>query len=181
MPRVALIDANAAAPAAKPVLEKIQAAFGETPNMFKAVANSPAALRSMWGSFEALGSGSISARLVELMAVAVANRNGCEYCLAAHSALAGPLGATEEDLRLAQEGKAKSPRVEAALGFARKLVDAKGHVTEADLLTLKEHGFSDAEIVDIIAIVCLNIFTNYVNNALKVPLDFPKVEMIGKP
>lgn len=74
------------------MLSQIQQAFGTAPNMFRAVADSPAALRSMWGSFDAPGGGSISAKLGEQIAVAVANRDDCEYCLAAHTVLGRKAG-----------------------------------------------------------------------------------------
>jgi AhpD family alkylhydroperoxidase len=89
--RVNLID-PASAGVARPALDEIKSAFGVVPNMFKAVANSPAALRSMWGSFGALGSGTLGARLGEQIAVAVADRNACNYCLAAHTAAATARG-----------------------------------------------------------------------------------------
>ena len=74
------------------VLDQVHGAFGATPNMFRAVANSPAALQSMWAAFGALGGGVVGAALGEQIAVAVANRNACDYCLAAHTALGRKAG-----------------------------------------------------------------------------------------
>lgn len=156
-------------------LAQIHQAFGATPNMFKAVANSPAALQSMWAAFGALGNGTLGARLGEEIAVAIANRNRCEYCLAAHTALGRKAGASSADMAAAQQGRSADARTAAALAFALKVVEQRGQVTQADVAALKEAGFQDEQVVEILAHVALNLFTNYVNVALDVPTDFPKV------
>lgn len=175
MNRVPLIDRAAATGPARELLDAVQGAFGATPAMFRAVANSPAALRSMWGSFGALGGGVISARLGEQIAVAVADRNACEYCLAAHTALGRKAGASADEMRAAQAGESSDPRTQAALRFALALVDKRGQVSASEVQAVRDAGFSDGEIVEILAHVALNLFTNYVNVAFDVPVDFPKV------
>ena len=177
MSHVPLVDPAATTPERKALLDQIHAAFGATPAMFRAVANSPAALKSMWGSFGALGGGAIDARLGEQIAVAVADRNGCAYCLAAHTALGQQAGASAAELSAAQGGESADPRTAAALRFALKLVDARGQVTAGDVQALREAGFGDAEVVEVIAHVALNLFTNYVNVALDVPVDFAPVAL----
>ena len=142
MNRIPLIDRAHTSPDRKALLDQIHGAFGATPNMFRAVANSPAALQSMWAAFGALGSGTLSAKLGEQIAVAVANRNACEYCLAAHTALGRKAGATADDVQ-----------------------------------ALRTAGFSDEAVMEILAHVALNLFTNYVNVAFDVPLDFPAVKL----
>lgn len=91
--------------ASQPLLAQIKQAFGTTPNMFTAVANSPAALQSMWAAFGALGKGTLGAKLGEQIAVAVANRNRCEYCLAAHTVLGQKAGASSAEMSAAQVGQ----------------------------------------------------------------------------
>lgn len=176
MARVNLIEPETAAGDAKPLLDQIKRAFGTAPNMFRAVANSPAALNSMWGAFGALGSGTIGAKLGEQIAVAVADRNNCSYCLAAHTLLGKNAGASGEEMSDAQAGRSADPKTAAALAFALKLVEARGQVTAADIASLREAGFNDGQIVEIIAHVALNLFTNYINIALSVPVDFPAVQ-----
>lgn len=177
MSRVPLIDASSATADRKALLTQIHGAFGATPNMFRAVANSPAALQSMWGAFGALGGGVIPAKLGEQIAVAVADRNACEYCLAAHTALGRKAGASAEEMSAAQAGDAADPKTAAALRFALKLVEARGQVSEADVHAVRAAGYSDQEIVEILAHVALNLFTNYVNVAFAVPVDFPAVKL----
>ncbi len=177
MNRIPLVDRNATTADRKALLDPIHAAFGTTPSMFRAVANSPAALKSMWGSFAALGGGVIGAQLGEQIAVAVADRNGCEYCLAAHTALGRKAGVTADDMRAAQSGESADPKTQAALRFALKLVNERGQVGDADVQALRAAGFGDEEMVEIVAHVALNLFTNYVNVAFAVPVDFPAVPL----
>ncbi|WP_342242818.1 carboxymuconolactone decarboxylase family protein [Ensifer sp. OTU672] len=178
MSRINLVDPVSATGASAELLGEIRSAFGVAPNMFRAVANSPAALASMWGSFGALGKGRLGAKLGEQIAVAVADRNDCHYCLAAHTALGRKAGATAEEMTAAQHGKSSDPKTAAALTFAQKLVEARGQVSDADVRTLRDAGFDDEDVVEIIAHVALNLFTNYINVALAVPVDFPGVKLV---
>lgn len=161
----------------KEIFEQIQSAFGAVPNMFRAIGNSPAALESMWSSFGALGGGTLGAKLGEQIAVHVADLNRCEYCLAAHTVLGEKAGATSDEMSAAQAGNSSDPKTQAALAFAGKLVTERAQILEADVEALRQVGFSNEEIAEILAHVALNIFTNYTNVAFGVPVDFPKVAL----
>lgn len=159
------------------LLGQVHSAFGGTPNMFRAVANSPAALQAMWGFFGALGGGVLPAALGEQIAVAVADRNGCDYCLAAHTALGRKAGLSAEALHAAQLGESSDPQTAAALRFALRLVEARGAVSADEVQALRAAGFDDSALVEIIAHVALNTFTNYINVALDTPVDFPATRL----
>lgn len=175
-----LLDAQTASPESRALLEQIHASFGVTPNMFKAIAHSPAALRSMASSFAALGQGSIDRLLGEKIAVAVADRNACEYCLAVHTVLGRRAGASAEEMAAAQAGEAADAKTAVALRFALKLVEARGQVDPADVQGLREVGYTDAQIAEVVAHVALNLYTNYVNVAFRVPVDFPAAALRRK-
>ena len=176
MPRVNIVPQLSPA-ASQPLLAQVQQAFGAPPNMFKAVANSPAALQSMWAAFGALGQGTLGAKLGEQIAVAIANRNRCEYCLAAHTVLGQNAGASAADMAAAQVGQSSDPKTAAALAFALKVVEQRAQVSDADVANLQEVGFKDEQVVEILAHVALNLYTNYINVALDIPVDFPKVAL----
>lgn len=177
MPNVPLIDRDAATGPVKEQLDQIASAFGGVPAMFRAVANSPAALTSMWSAFGAYGGGALGPAIGEQIAVAVADRNSCGYCLAAHTALGTKAGLTRDALADAQNGESEDPKTAALLRFALALVDNRGQVSSADVDAVRAQGWSDAEIVETIGQVALNLFTNYVNIALDVPIDFPTVPL----
>ncbi len=180
MSRIALVTPAAAEGTARQLLDQIHGAFGATPNMFRAVANSPAALQSMWGSFGALGGGTLGAKLGEQIAVAIADRNDCSYCLAAHTALGRKAGATSEEMTAAQAGLSDDPQTAAALTFALAVVNNRGHIDADDVAAVRAAGFEDGQIVEIVAHVALNLFTNYVNVAFDVPVDFSGVKLRAK-
>jgi uncharacterized peroxidase-related enzyme len=175
--RVPLVSANDTPAGSRALLDAVHGAFGATPNMFRAVAHSPAALQAMWGFFGALGGGSIPAKLGEQIAVAVADRNACEYCLAAHTALGRQAGASSAEMSAAQAGESADPATAAALRFALKLVEQRGQVSDADVGAMRAAGFDDGQVVEVLAHVALNLFTNYVNVAFAVPVDFPGVKL----
>ncbi len=177
MHRVPLIDRTITTPERKQLLDAIHGAFGTTPNMFRAVANSPAALQSMWGAFGALGNGVIEPGLGEQIAVAIADRNACNYCLAAHTALGRKAGVSAAALYAAQAGQSHEPDTQAALDFALKLVNERGQIDNEDVQAMREAGFNDEAIVEVMAHVALNLFTNYVNVAFAVPVDFPAMSL----
>jgi uncharacterized peroxidase-related enzyme len=177
MSRIEPVDPQTTTGATQAQLDQIRAAFGGVPTMFRVVAHSPAALASMWGAFGALGQGTLGAAVGEQIAVAVADRNACEYCLAAHTALGRKAGVPREVMAAAQAGESDDPRTEALLRFALAVVEQRGHVTDADVQAVRDQGFGDEQIVETIAHVALNLFTNYVNVALGVPVDFPTVPL----
>ncbi len=162
----------------KEIFAQINGAIGVVPNMFKTIGNSSAALESMWASFGALGNGKLGAKLGEQIAVLVADINRCEYCLAAHTFLGQKAGVSAEQMAQAQAGLSADKKTQAALDFAAKLVKNRAQVTKADVQKVRDAGFSDEEIAEILAHVALNIFTNYTNVAFDVPVDFPKVNLL---
>lgn len=175
MTRIPLIGPESASGTVKEQFDRIADAFGTVPTMFRAAANSPATLTSMWGSFGAFAGGRLGPAISEQIAVAVANRNSCGYCLAAHTALGRKAGLSRDSLAAAQVGESPDPRVAALLTFVLRLVDERGRVTDEDVRTLRHHGWDDEQIVEVIGQVALNLFTNYLNVALAVPVDFPTV------
>lgn len=177
MSRISMVTNENVTGEKKEILDQIHKAFGVTPNMFKTIGNSTAALKMMWEGFGALGNGKLGAKLGEQIAVAVADTNRCEYCLAAHTALGKMAGLSAETMAQAQAGKSSDPKTQAALTFAIKVVKERAHVSEVDVESLRKVGFSNDEIAEILAHVALNIFTNYTNVAFNVPVDFPKVQL----
>ncbi|WP_304455191.1 carboxymuconolactone decarboxylase family protein [Nocardiopsis sp. YSL2] len=177
MPTVHLVEHESATGSVRNQLDQIHATFGTVPAMFRAVANSPAALASMWSSFGAFAGGALGPALGEQVAVAVANRNACEYCLAAHTALGRKAGVSRDALTAAQDGTSDDPRTAALLRFALQLVEHRGQVPPEDVQAVRDQGWDDEHIVEVIAQVALNLFTNYINIALDVPVDFPGVRL----
>src|SRR5262249_235039 len=141
------------------------------------MANAPAVLEGYLGLSGALAGGSLPPKLREQIALAVAEQNGCQYCVSAHTAIGKLTGLAEEEIEEARETRARSAQHQAPLEFTRLLVANHGRVADADFESLRKAGFADGEIAEIIAHTALNIFTNYFNTAAEVEVDFPKVAL----
>ena len=157
----------------KELMDAVKTKFGTVLNMFGTAAHSPAALGSMLGAFDALARGRLGPALGEQIAVAIAERNGCRYCLSAHMMLGENAGVASEAMDDARQGRSEDPRTQAALRFALNVVERRAAISDADVESLRAAGFDDEEIVEIVAHVALNLFTNYINVALDVELDVP--------
>src|SRR4051794_32258484 len=82
--------------AAQPMLEAVKKQLGVVPNLFRMVSTSPAALEGYLGLSSALSKGKLPAPTRERIALAVAEINGCNYCLSAHSYLARNLAKLDD-------------------------------------------------------------------------------------
>lgn len=162
--------------AAQPLLEAVKKQLGSVPNLFRMVGNSPAALEGYLGLSGALGKGRLDARTRERIALAVAEINGCDYCLSAHAYLGKNLAKLDDaEIAANRDGASSDAKAFAALKFATKVVRERGHVGSADVQAVKDAGYDDGQIVEILAHVALNTLTNYVNSALATEVDFPLV------
>jgi uncharacterized peroxidase-related enzyme len=167
---------EAAPEAAQPLLETVNKQLGSVPNLFRIVANSPAALGGYLGLHGALAKGALDPKTRERIALAVAEINGCSYCRSAHSYIGAKLLHLDQaELAANRAGGSNDPKADAAVRFAVEIARERGHLAEDDLRAVKLAGYSDAEIVEIIAHVALNTLTNYVNEVLATEIDFPVV------
>lgn len=162
--------------ASQPLLQAVQSKIGFAPNIYKLIANSPAALEGTLSLTEALGKGALDAKTRERIALAVANVNGCNYCNAAHSAIAGGLKLDSLEIEANRAGRSSDPQAEVAVAFARKVAISRADVTDSDVQAVRDAGYSDAQLIEIVAHVALNTLTNYVNEVFGTPIDFPEVE-----
>jgi uncharacterized peroxidase-related enzyme len=175
MSRIPPVDPTTAAGKARELLAAVQKSLGMTPNLYRVVAQSPAALEGVLGLAGALARGRLGARLREQIALTVAEANACEYCLSAHSALGRGLHLSEAELALARHGRASDPHDDAALRFAALVVERRGRIDDADLAEVRRAGFDDGQVVEIVANTVLNVFTNYLNQVAETEIDFPVV------
>ena len=180
MSRIQALDLAQAPAPARSALNAVQASLGTTPNLFRVTAHSPAALDALVAAIGALSKGTISAPTREAIALTVAEANGCGYCLSAHAALGAGAGLSQTDIEDARHGLAIDDKVNAMLTFSRTLVIGRGHVTSSDVEQLRRAGVTNGEIVEIVANVALNIFTNYLNLTADTEIDFPVVR-VGLP
>ena len=173
MPRIQTINVASASTEQQQILATVKQAMGGVPNLISTLAQSPAAAHAYLAFSGALAKGTLSAKLREQISLAVGEANSCNYCVAAHSMLGAKAGLSAEEVLAARTAESADPKSAAALTFARKLVSDRGLVTDEDVAGLREHGFADGDIAEIVANTALNIFTNYFNHVAGTVVDFP--------
>ncbi|HEY6860790.1 MAG TPA: carboxymuconolactone decarboxylase family protein [Pseudolabrys sp.] len=167
---------NAAPGASRPLLEAVKRQLGIVPNLFRLVSNSPVALEGYLGVLGALNKGVLPAPTRERIALAVAEINGCNYCLSAHTYLGKNVAKLDDaEITANRSGASNDPKADAAVRFAAKIARERGHVSEDDFRAVKLAGYDDAQVVEIVQHVALNTWTNYINEVAKTEIDFPVV------
>lgn len=175
-PRLTAVNPDQTTGKAKDLLSAVKAKLGMAPNMMRTMANSPAVLEGYLNFNAALGGGFLAPSLREQIAIAVAEANGCDYCLSAHHTLGKMAGLKPEQLSQSRDAIASDPKADAALKFAVAVVASRGAVNDAQFAKVREAGFSEGEVAEILAHVAINVFTNYFNKAALTVVDFEKVE-----
>lgn len=163
-------DAN---PKTRELLAAVEKNMGMVPNMIATMAQSPTVVQAYLRFNQALGGGSLSNALRQRIALAVSETDQCNYCLSAHTFLGNKAGLSESDILDARHGTATDEKANAAVAFARKIVDDRGHVSDEDMEEVRRAGYSDGEIGEIVANVALAVFTNDFNQVAETEIDFP--------
>lgn len=173
MSRIAPILPVAAKGEAKELFSTLEKKVGGVPNIFQCMANSPQVLKAYMNLSEASNHLSLNPKLREEVALVIAQANQCNYCLSAHSAIAGKLGIPTNEILLARKGEASDPKTQAILKFVKLVVEKRGHVSTQEVETLKAAGVNDSEIAEITLLIAVNFFTNYFNHIVDTDIDFP--------
>jgi uncharacterized peroxidase-related enzyme len=176
MNRIAQLDPAQATGKAKQLLDAVQSKLGIVPNLTRVLANAPAALEGYLNFSGALAGGTLSAKVREQIALAVAEGNLCSYCLSAHTFIGGKAGLTDKDITDARQTNATSGKTDAILKLALTILVQRGEISDAALKTARAADLTDGEIVETVANVALNIFTNYINHVARTVVDFPEVK-----
>jgi len=175
--RLPTIDPTHASGTTKDLLDLTQAQLGRVPNLYRTMANAPAALNGYLSFRAALVGGELNNHLREQLALLIAEENACEYCVSAHVFRGQKLGLSADEIAANRQAGASDPTTAAALQFARAVTRARGAVSDRELSEVRAAGWSDAAIAEIVAHVALNTFSNYFNHVAQPALDFPRVEV----
>jgi len=173
MPHIPIVTKDSATPEQLKILTIVEQAMGGVPNLISTMAQSPAVTQAYLTFSKNLSERALSSKIRERISLAVGEGNSCHYCVSAHSMLGKQAGIDEEEIINARRGTSSAPRTAAALDFTRKVLDSRGQVSEEAVRTVMSHGFSYGEVVELVAHVALNIFTNYFNHVAGTAIDFP--------
>ena len=171
-----LVDPDRAGGAVAGLLDEVHRSLGVVPNMTRAMANSPALLQGYLDLAGALSKGRLRPAVREQIALAVAQANGCDYCLSVHTYLAEHATRLDaETIAAARQATSSDPRTAAVLRLAEAVNDSRGALAAGSLDEARDAGLSDEEIAETIGQVALNVLTNFFNKAVGVEIDFPAV------
>lgn len=173
MPIISPIAPESANSEQKKILEGIRAKLGRIPNIYSTMAHSPSTLESMLSYNAGLKKGILSPKEIEAIALAVGQVNDCDYCVAAHTVIGKMSGLTLEETIESRQGKSHDAKLEALVKLAVEIVKTKGRPATGSIQTFRKAGYGDAALVELIAWVTYNIFTNYFNHIAETVSDFP--------
>lgn len=179
MQRLNSVNPQVAQGRTKELLDTVQQAFGVIPNTARVMANSPAVLDSFLAFSTAMGGAKIGPKLHNQVKLTTSETNSCDYCTSILSAVAPSAGLSAADILAGRTGHSEDRRTKAALTFAHSVLESRGKVSDQQLTAVREAGFSDADIVEIVASVVLGCFTNFLNNVADTELDIPKAEPVA--
>ena len=155
----------------------IQGQLGVVPNFLKVFAHSPDALRAFLGLHTIANAGQLDPLIRESIALAVAEQNECQYCVSAHTAIGRKVGLSSEEIAANRAGDSTDSTAAEAVKFAQALVRNNGEISHSEFLAVRNAGYTDAQIVEIITHVGMNLLTNILGKASEVDIDFPKIEL----
>jgi uncharacterized peroxidase-related enzyme len=179
MARTATLKPEHVPAESKPTLDTFTKNIGFTPNMMAAFAQSPIAFNA-WATLLGALSKALDVKTRDSIGLAVSEVNGCNYCLTVHSFTAEHMARLPAaDILLARKGHANDPKRDAAVQFARKVIETRGHVKDADLNAVRDAGYTDANVMEIVALVAMYSLTNFFNNVFDPEKDFPAVAPAG--
>jgi uncharacterized peroxidase-related enzyme len=177
MQRIPATEPARATGRTKEQLDAVKRKMGRVPNLHATLANSPAALNAYLCMKDALSHTTLDNRLRELVAIAVSSANDSEYCVSSHVDFARRLQVPDAELEAALDARSEDPKTRAALRFATLLVRQHGLVSDAEVASVKAAGFGNAAVLELVAAVALNVFTNYANHVAGTAVDFPRVDL----
>ena len=155
-----------------PTLESVRKNYGFVPNLFGALAESPAAVESYAAVSGALARGRFSATEQQLLAISISAENGCEYCVAAHSTVAGMQKVPPATVAAVREGKTlPDPKLQALRTFALQVVQKRGWLDQKDLEAFFVAGYDQGHVLEVLTWVSLKTLSNYANHIAKTPVD----------
>jgi uncharacterized peroxidase-related enzyme len=176
MSRISIPGRDEAPAESQAILDNVNKMLGFVPNLQRLMSISPNALAG-WASLMGALSKTLDIKTRDGIALAVSEADGCDYCLAAHSYISTNLAKIPpEEIALNRQGRSSDPKREAAVRFAKALIEKRGKISDEEFAAVRDAGWSDANIVEMIALSAQFLLTNFMNNAVQTPIDFPEVE-----
>jgi len=169
---------NEVSPANQEIFDSLEKAVGFVPNLFATYAYSENALKNYLDFSNAKTS--LSTKEKEAVNLAVSEVNQCQYCLSAHTAIAGMNGFTPEQILELRAGEASfDNKLNALARLARNITENRGATSPEVVEAFFAAGWTKENLVDTISLVGDKTISNYLHRTTQVPVDFPVAEALG--
>ena len=169
------IEKDTAGAEALDAMNVVEAAFGGIPNLMKKLAASPGVLSGVMALNNGISNGSIEQGIIEQVALLTSRRNNCEYCVAVHVHVGQQCGIPRDELISNMNGQASDPSIQVVLDFVNSAIDNRGQISPELVNRMRNSGYDNQQILEILAVVGLYTFLNYAKHLTQPDLDFPEV------
>lgn len=167
-------------PANQEIFDSLQKGLGFVPNIFATYAYSENALKNYLDFSNAKSS--LKTKEKEAVNLAVSEVNQCQYCLSAHTAIAGMNGYTAEQILELRSGQASfDSKLDALASLAKNITENRGATSPEVLETFFAQGWTKENLIDTISLVGDKTITNYLHKTTQVPVDFPAAQPLNQP
>jgi uncharacterized peroxidase-related enzyme len=175
MPRIAIPSPDRNSAESQKLLQSVEERLGFVPNLHRLMSLSPAVLSGAIGLQDVL-SKTLDARTRNAIALAVSEVNACSYCLSSHCYVGSKLQHVPDDeIQRNRTGESEDAKVAAAARFAAKVIDSRGHVSDDQVAAVRAAGFTDPQILEIVALATQFTLTNLINNVTGTDIDFEAI------
>lgn len=157
---------------AQPLFDATEKKFGFTPNLIRVLAESPEAAQAYLTLNGLLEQTSLDPVEQQVVLLSVSFENGCDYCMAAHSAVAKGAGASDDVVAALRAGTTlPDSKLETLHRFTRSVVRERGWVPDTEIRRLLDAGYSKATVLEVLLGVALKTLSNYTNHIARTEVD----------
>ena len=162
------------------IFDQLKGQLGMVPNLYATIGYSSDTLENFLNFSGKAGKGSFSNKEIEAIKLAVSQVNGCDYCLAAHTAIGKMNGFTEDETLQLRDASITYPKLKVLTSLAKEVAETKGKANQELVENFFSAGYDEKALIDFISVVMEVTFTNYTHNLTKIPVDFPKAQALNQ-
>jgi len=158
--------------AAREILAGARKGLGFVPNLFAVMAEAPALVKAYTTLSRIFDETSLSATERQVVLLTVSYENDCEYCIAAHSTIAGMQKVPPDVVQSIRDGRPiADSKLEALRRFTAAVVNSRGWPSDADTAAFAAAGYGRQQVLEVVLGVGLKTISNYANHIADTPLD----------
>jgi|CXWL01.1.fsa_nt_gi uncharacterized peroxidase-related enzyme len=157
---------------ARETITAVTKAYGFLPNLIGVMAESPALMKAYRQAADLFDETSLTPAERQVVLLTVSFENGCDYCVAAHTVIAGMQKVPTPVVQAVRAGQPiGDARLEALRRFVSSVVINRGRPSAADTAAFLRAGFAETQVLEVVLGVGVKTLSNYTNHIAETPLD----------